>query len=281
MCNIIFLGTGGGRINMLEQFRKTGGFLIQHEDLLISVDPGPGALSGMHLLGFRPQKIDCVICTHMHIDHVLEAPLLIEAMSGYMLKRGGTLISSKETLLGDENGDRSITLYHQSKLERNIVFSNTDARELSFGDKGFFKITGVPVKHDDKSGFGFILEINGYKIGYTSDTEYIPQIHNVAYAGVDVLIANCLKPYVDGIPDHMYSGHLAKLLSATKPKVCIMSHMGMKLIRAGPEAEAAKIESESKVKTIAGRDYYCYGIKTKKWGKYKSVKNDNKSQTRL
>ena len=63
----------------------------------------------------------------------------------------------------------------------------------------------------------------------------------------------------DGIPDHLHSGHLIQLLQAAKPKLCILSHMGMGLIQSGPELEAARIESACGIKTVAGKDgyYYC------------------------
>jgi len=281
MCELIFLGTGGGRVNLLEQIRKTGGFLIKSKNLLISVDPGPSALSQLHSLKINHHSVDCVIVTHAHIDHVLEAPLLIEAMSGCMLKKGGVLISSKHTVLGDENGDRSITLYHQSKLEQNLVFCAGQTLQIQIPSKGSFKIHGVKVKHDDESGFGFVIEINGYKIGYTSDTEYIPTVHDKAYSGVDLLIANCLKPSEDEIPGHLHSGTTALLFSNSKPKTGVISHLGMKLIRAGPEEEAAKIESKSKVRTIAARDGYFYDLKSSKWAKYPLKKEPEKKQTKL
>ena len=281
MCKIIFLGTGGGRINLIEQVRKTGGFLIHSKNMLISVDPGPGALLQMHSLGIDPKKIDCVICTHMHVDHVLDAPLLLEAMSGYTLRKGGILIASKQIIEGDEYGDRSIISYHQSKLEQNIIFSANDEREIKINGKGSFNLRGTGVRHNDESGFGFVMEIGGYKIGYTSDTEYVPSLHDAAFKGADVLIANCLKPSIDGIPDHLHSVDLAKLLGKSKPKTCIISHLGMKLIMAGPEQEAAKIESACGVKTIAARDGYFFELKSKKWGKYSKPFQKKDSQTRL
>ncbi|MFH0927830.1 MAG: MBL fold metallo-hydrolase [Candidatus Micrarchaeota archaeon] len=280
MCEIIFLGTGGGRVNLLAQIRKTGGFLVKSGSLLVSVDPGPGALSQMHELKINPQKINCVICTHAHIDHVLEAPLLIEAMSGYMLKTGGTLIAAKSVSEGDQNGDRSITLYHQSKLGQNIIFGAGGNKEIKLNG-GSFSIAGVQVKHDDKTGFGFVMEIGGFKIGYTSDTEYLPHVHNKAFAGVDLLIANCLKPFADGIPDHLHSRDVASLLKEANPRACILSHLGMKLIRAGPESEAAKIQSASSIKTIAARDLYSYDLKSGKWARFAPAKKEEAGQKKL
>lgn len=269
MVDILFLGTGGGRFNLVKQLRGTGGFVLLGRSLTIHVDPGPGALLRLHDAHVNPESLDALIVTHMHIDHVSDAPVLAEAMSGFTFKHSGLLIASHSVLEGDKFGDRSISKYHQSLVKECVSFEPNDSKIFEVKkekkDKkendpsSSFHLRGVPVKHDDKSGFGFVLEMDGVKIGYTSDTEYLPTIHNAAFAGVDVLIANNLKSASDGIPDHLHSGDLIKLLKAAKPKLCILSHMGMGLINSGPEAEAARIESASGVKTIAGRDgyYYC------------------------
>lgn len=284
MSKLIFLGTGGGRINLIRQIRKTGGFIISAGGLNISVDPGPGALTSLHELNFPPENIDAVIVTHMHIDHVSDANVLIEAMSGYTLKKGGTLITSSSVTEGDVNGDKSITLYHQSLLFQKIILHAGEEKKITIIKNGkpiSFSMRAVKVKHDDNEGFGFVIEIGGLKIGYTSDTEYLPSIHNAEYSGLDLLIANNLKSSDDGIPDHLHSGHTIQLLKAAKPKVCLLTHMGMKIITSSPELEASKIQSESGVKTIAGRDGWRYSIEEGKWEKYapeKKIKKEEKQK---
>jgi len=270
MVDILFLGTGGGRINLVQQLRGTGGFVLQGKTLNIHVDPGPGALVRMHRAGFEPTSLDAVICTHMHIDHVADAGVLIEAMTGFTFKKRGLAIASSSVLDGDRFGDKSISTYHQSLPFQVERFGPDDEKEFEVMDSaplagkpaktvGTFSLRGVHVKHDEDSAFGFVMELDGVRIGYTSDTEYLPSIHNLAFAGIDVLVANNLKSAADGIPDHLHSGDLISLLKAAKPKLCILSHMGMGLIQSGPEIEAARIESASGVPTIAGKDghYYC------------------------
>ena len=269
MCEIIFLGTGGGRINLINQTRKTGGFLIRFKDVLISVDPGPGALSQLHSLGIAPTSINCVICSHLHLDHTLEAPLLLEAMSKFMLKRGGILIGSDWALNKDNMGDRAISLYHQSKLDQRIVLSPNQEIDVQLSKNVQVKLSAVPVKHEDLSGFGFVMQIGKYKIGYTSDTEYIPKIHDVSYSGLDLLIANCIKPNADKIPGHLNSCDLSKMLLKTKPKKCIITHLGVHILNVGPLVQAKMISENSNISTIAAQDGYCYDLNLSQWGPFK------------
>ena len=95
---IVFIGTGGGRFNLIAQERGTGGFRI-NGGINIHVDPGPGALLRGNELGQDARNLDYVIVTHDHIDHVNDAALLLEAMSDYSRGRGGGLVSSKSVLV--------------------------------------------------------------------------------------------------------------------------------------------------------------------------------------
>ncbi len=281
MVDLLFLGTGGGRFNLVRQMRGTGGFLLLGKNATIHVDPGPGALLRLHAAGLDPQKTDALIVTHMHVDHVSDAGVLIEAMSDHMLSKGGVLLASRSVISGDRHGDKSISTYHQSRLEQCVTLAPGEKKEVRIakaksGRPDSFSITAVPVKHDDPTGFGFVLTLDGVRIGYTSDTEYLPAVHDKAFAGVDALIANNLKTADDHIPDHLNSGDLVKLLKSAKPKLCILSHMGMKLIVSGPELEAARIQSASGVPTYAGKDgyYYC----TERCGWFDAAKEKKKAK---
>ena len=69
---IVFLGTGGGRFNLISQVRRTGGFIVRGR-LQLHIDPGPGALTACHDFSIDPGKTDAVVVTHNHIDHLNDA----------------------------------------------------------------------------------------------------------------------------------------------------------------------------------------------------------------
>ncbi len=250
---IIFLGTGGGRVNLLKQWRATGGFRINSKSANIHVDPGPGALLHGLKHGQNPSSLDAVIVTHFHIDHCLDAPLLLEAMSGYALKKRGILIGSKYAIDGDESGDRSISKYHVDRAEN--VYRAVFGEKKRFKTKiGEFEIEIIRTKHDEPTAFGFKLFIDGKVIGYTGDTEYSDSLAK-KFEGCNLLIANCLKPSPDGIPDHMKTSDIIHLLKIAKPSsLAVLTHMGLKFLKVGPEKEAEKIEKASGIKCVAARD---------------------------
>lgn len=248
---IIFLGTGGGRFNLLSQVRKTGGFRINGE-LSVHADPGPGALSSSLAAKQDIANLDAIVITHNHIDHTNDAGLLAEAMSNYARAKKGIAIGSKSVIEGDRHGDRGVSFYHQSKLARVVVAEIGVPIKIKSG-KGKATLTPAPVRHEDKTGFGFVLEMGGKRIGYTSDTEYFTGL-STHYKDCDVLIANNLKSKKDGVPGHLDSGSTAKLLAKAAPKLAIITHMGRRLLLSGPEKEAKKIGKASGIRTIAAKD---------------------------
>lgn len=248
---IVFLGTGGGRWNLISQARRTGGLRI-NGPINIHVDPGPGALIACHDFRQDPTKVQLLVVTHNHIDHVNDAGVIAEAMSCYALRKKGWLIGSKSVILGDEKGDKGISNYHMNALARVLVAVPGKKICVNIGGKKAL-LTPTRVKHDDKTGFGFTLEMGGKKIGYTSDTEYFEGIA-AQYSGCDILIANSLKSKDDGVPGHLFTWGTIKLFKQAQPKLGIIAHMGMRLIKSGPEKEAQKIQKESGVRTIAAKD---------------------------
>jgi len=251
MVEILFLGTGGGRFNLISQLRRTAGFCICGS-FNIYVDPGPGALVACKEFSFDLSKVNFLVVTHNHIDHTNDAGLIAEAMSDYSRKKRGWLIASKSVIKGDELGDRGITNYHMNKLEHVRVARHGQKIEIRAGKR---RATLVPVKvrHEDSSGFGFVLKMDGKRIGYTSDTEYYAGISK-HYSNCDLLIANNLKSADDSVPGHLYGSTTARLLSESKPKAAVITHLGRRLIISGPQNEAKRISRLSGVKTTAAKD---------------------------
>ncbi len=248
---IVFLGTGGGRFNLVSQMRKTGGFRI-NGSLSIHVDPGPGALANSLQYHQDTKAVDILIVTHNHIDHVNDANLMIEALSPGWKQKKGWLIGSREAIEGDAKGDKGVTAYHLAKLERCTIAETGKKITIEINGKTAVLLP-TKVKHEDKTGFGFVLEMDGRKIGYTSDTEYFAGISR-QYSGCDILIANNLKSGEDGVPGHLYTGVTAKMAQEAKPKKLLLTHIGMSLIKSGPEKEAEKIEKLTGIKTISAED---------------------------
>ncbi|MFH0737579.1 MAG: MBL fold metallo-hydrolase [Candidatus Micrarchaeota archaeon] len=249
---VFFLGTGGGRVNLIKQVRGTGGFRISSRSADIHVDPGPGAL--VHSVRSRLDllSLDAIIVTHNHVDHMSDAMALIEGMTHYGLKRRGILIGSGHTLSGDESGDRGVSLYHQSKVTIAHIAEGGQKRTFET-EKGEFILETVKVRHEEPSAFGFKIHMDGKIVGYTSDTEYMESLGR-DFSGCDLLIVNCIKPEPDKYTGHLSSEEVIMILKEARPKAAVITHLGIKMLRMGPAEEAERISKESGVKTTAARD---------------------------
>ena len=252
MTDILFLGTGGGRVNLIIQRRHTGGFIVRSKSLNMFVDPGPGALIYSKKNRIKLNTIDALFVSHTHIDHVNDANVIIEGMTHFGIKRRGVLFGSKSVLHGRGNEYGTITKYHQSKLKN--VYTAEPGKSVDITTpKGSSTITFTRTRHDDPTCVGFVLETDGKKIGYTSDTEYFKGLGR-QFEGVDLLIANCLKPEQDNYPGHMSTDEVATLIEEAGPKKVVITHLGMRMLKAGPKKEANKIQTITSVDTIAAKD---------------------------
>ncbi|MDR3291331.1 MAG: MBL fold metallo-hydrolase [Methanobrevibacter sp.] len=243
-----FLGTGGGRFTTITQKRMTGGFRIDgFAGKNFHIDPGPGALVRSHEFGLDPSDLDILFVSHAHTDHYNDVEILIEAITEGMTKKKGLVIGSKTVFEGCMSWGPCISKYHKSKPDLLMLFKD---QTINF-DK--FSIKGTKTSHGDPAGVGFQLNSNNLTISYTSDTGYFSDLYKY-YKGTDILIASVLRPGKKSIKCHMSTDSFTDLVNEIKPKLAIMTHFGLKMIKANPEHEAKNIEKQTDVPTLAASD---------------------------
>ena len=248
LMKITFLGTSGGRFVMITQFRATGGFIVEMDGEMIHVDPGPGALVRAAQNKINLRKLTGIIITHTHPDHSTDAEVVTEAMTLGTKKKRGILIGNEYTFKSSIKGHYVPVFckYHLNALEK--YHSLKPGQSANIGN---VKISAVKTKHRDSKAIGIIFE-GSEKIGYTSDTEYFKGLEDY-YRGCDYLIVNCLRPRNDGWPDHMNINDAEKLIRNVKPKVAIITHVGIKLLKK-IDYETKAITKNTGVKTISAKD---------------------------
>ena len=251
---ITFLGSGGGRFSAISQRRMTGGFRIDNiGGKNYHIDPGPGALIRTYQFGFDPRNLSGIFVSHAHTDHYNDAEILIEAITRGMTKELGTIFGSPSVLEGFEKWGPCISRYHQSKSRRVIL------RPGEISEVDGMKVKGTKTEHGDPAGVGFQIDYNGFKVSYTSDTGYFDELPDY-HEGADILIASVLRPGNRTIPGHMCSRNFVDLIEKVKPKVAVMTHLGLKMISNNPVVEAKKISKKTGVKTIAAFDGLSFNV---------------------
>ena len=255
--NITFLGSGGGRFSAISQRRMTGGFRIDNiGGRNYHIDPGPGALIRTYQFGLDPRELNGVIVTHSHTDHYNDAEILIESMTKGMTRDTGVIVGSESVLEGYDKWGPSISQYHKSKSDV-VVLKPDESRHLNN-----FKIKGTKTLHGDPTGIGFQINYRGFKLSYTSDTAYFEGLSKF-HRGADILIASVLRPGKRSIDGHMCTHDFIKLINEVKPKVAVMTHLGLKMISSNPVSEAKYIFRKTGVKTIAAYDGLSFRVNYK------------------
>ncbi len=249
MAKITFLGTAGGRFVMLTQLCASGGFILEMDQEMLHIDPGPGALVRAKQYKVKLRKLTGILCSHDHPDHYTDLEVVIESMTQGAKKKRGVLLMGENVLKGSGDFRPAVSRYHLRVLE-----GSKTLRPGEGGKIGSLEIKATPTKHGEPKGIGFVIS-GSEKIGYTSDTEYFPGLER-HFEDLDVLIMNILRPRNTEWPEHMSTNQAEKFLKALKrkPGLAIIQGFGMKMLRANPFREAAWLEKRTGVKVIAARD---------------------------
>ncbi len=197
----------------------------------------------------NPQSLDAVVVTHCHPDHYTDAEVLVEAMTHGTRSKRGVLAASKSVLQGNDECDPSVSRYHQNLVDRIETLKPGqafDVEELNF--------QGVDAKHSDADTVGLRVTASDVgSIGYTSDTSYFEGIGG-KYRGLRLLVLCTMWPRGEPLRYHLNTDEALRILEEASPGCVLLTHFGVKMLNADPEAEAAYLEESTGVPTVAARD---------------------------
>ena len=246
MNTIKFLGTAGARFVVSQQLRKSGGIWLTLDNTNVLIDPGPGTL--IRCLSSKPKlnprDLDGIILTHRHLDHSNDINIMIEAMTNGGWDKKGTVFSPKDAL-----DDDPVILKYVRKYVENIEVLK-EKREYKI--KNIYFTT--PVKHLHHSVEIYGLNIYGKKssISFISDTAYFESIEK--YYTEPILIINVVRMQENKKIEHLTIADAEKIIRANKPKIAIMTHFGMTIIKSKPWNLAEKLSEKLGVKVVAASD---------------------------
>ena len=248
MTELIFLGSGGGRFATIFQERSTGGLYLKEKRTRIHIDPGPGALVRLHDKNIDPTQTDMILASHAHSDHCNDLQILSEAMThGGKMKRG-VVLASRSVIKGNDGFDPVFSRYHSSIVK--IVRYLNDHEKFIYKD---IIVRAFQCYHSDPTTIGFKLFTKSGLISYVSDTSYhVDLIRN--NKGARILVLPLTRPAGARIKYHLCTEDAVKIVAQVKPELVILNHLGLKILREGPAKEAAFIEAETGVRTIAATD---------------------------
>ncbi|MGQ9465724.1 MAG: MBL fold metallo-hydrolase [bacterium] len=247
---IIFLGTGGARFVIAKQMRATGGIFFRVGGKNIVVDPGPESYYRFltFVPKFNPAKIDAIILTHKHIDHSADVNVYLDVITEGGFKKNGVLIAP-----ADAFGDGGVVYKYLLEFLRRVDIIKPKFELIMDSVRIIF-----PIKHEHRvETYGLKLSYNNYTISYITDTKFFPALIPVYKA--DIVIMNLLKLESSEI-DHLSVADCTEIISGIRPKVAIITHFGMTIIKAGPWNIARQLKDKTGITTIAAEDGKHYEI---------------------
>ena len=245
MNRIKFLGTAGARFVVTRQFRASGGIWLTLDETNVMIDPGPGSL--VRCISSKPKlnplDLDGIILTHKHIDHSNDINIMIEAMTNGGFKKKGVVFAPSDAI----EDDPVILKYFRNHVEKIEILK--EKQNYKIGNITF----SIPVRHHHRvETYGLNIYGKEISISIISDTKYFKGLESY-YKG-DILIINVVlfkeKPEID----HLSLPDAEKILSINKPKLGILSHFGMTMIKSKPWDIAEKLTKKLGVKVIAASD---------------------------
>ncbi|MHC1587498.1 MAG: MBL fold metallo-hydrolase [Candidatus Syntropharchaeia archaeon] len=249
---IKFLGTAGARFAVIKQLRASGGTWLILGGKNILIDPGPGTL--VRCLRSRPKldpsKLDGIILTHKHLDHSSDINIMIEAMTDGGYTRRGVLFCPEDALSEDP-----VVLKYLREFPEEIKILR-ERGEYSIGEIRF----NTPKRHvHGVETYGLNVRTENFTISFIVDTKYFPGLEE--YYDGDILVLNVLR-YTDDKReiDHLSVPDAERIISLRKPKVAILTHFGMTMIRNKPHEIAARMEKKVGTRVIAASDGMSFDI---------------------
>ncbi len=242
---IKFLGTAGARIVVSKQLRASGGVWLCLDEVNILVDPGPGTL--VRCTSSRPKldptKLDAIILSHRHLDHSSDVNIMIEAMTEGGFKKRGTLFAPQDAL----SVDPVVLKYVRTYVKAIKILKEKSSYQIK--DVSF--TTPLRHIHGSVETYGLNFKTSTFTISFIVDTRFFPEL--VRHYRGDILIINLVRLKPSHL-DHLCLDEAKKIIEEVRPRVAILTHFGMTILRAKPWKLAQQMEEELGIKVIAARD---------------------------
>jgi phosphoribosyl 1,2-cyclic phosphodiesterase len=247
MSFIKFLGTAGARFVVMKQLRASGGAWLSVGKTNLYIDPGPGALVRcLHSKPrLEPSLLNGILLTHKHLDHSGDINVMIEAMAEGGFKKRGILFAPEDAL----EEDPVVLKYVKGYVEKVEVLKEDS--QYRVGDIPF----STARKHRHRvETYGVNFKISPHTLSWMTDTRFFPELPNLYRGEILIIHVVRLKPIGDEPIDHLSIEDVKTILKKAKPKLAVLTHFGMTMIKAKPWVVAAELEKELGLKVIAASD---------------------------
>jgi len=160
--------------------------LISSETTNVLVDAGMSAreiVKRLAEMGVAHDRLDGVLITHEHGDHVGGLRVLIGTVKCPVYISGMTLDAYFDTRAGGQNGDSESAKRRAALKDKTEQIEST--REFRIGDIDFEPFS---VPHDAVDNFGFVAKKDGVKVATLMDFGHISDLIKEKLKGCDAIV---------------------------------------------------------------------------------------------
>jgi len=232
---------------VMKQLRASGGVWLSIGKTNLYIDPGPGAL--VRCLNSKPKlepsTLDGILLTHKHLDHSGDINVMIEAMTDGGFKKRGVLFAPRDAL----EEDPVVLKYVKDYVKKVEILEENSEYEI-----GEIKFSTARRHQHRVETYGINFKTSPLTISLIADTKFFPELPDL-YRG-EILIVHVvrLEPVKDVPIEHLSIEDVKAIVRKAKPKLIILTHFGMTIIKAKPWVVAAELEKELGLKVIAASD---------------------------
>ncbi|MHB8610811.1 MAG: MBL fold metallo-hydrolase [Candidatus Dormibacteraceae bacterium] len=237
---LTFMGTAGARFMVAKQLAASGGLYIEEGKTRISLDPGPGAIVQYAKRKVDLTKLDAIVLSHRHLDHVGDVNVMIEAMTEGGFRHRGRLFCPSDALDVDP-----VVLNYLRRFPQEVIRLGPNTA-YTVGDVTF---TTTPRHVHQVETYGFRF---GERLGWITDSAYydgIAEQHKADVMVIHVVLMQCRAE----LP-HLCLDDAERIIREAKPRLAILTHYGMTVWRAHPWELAADLTQRIGTEVKAARD---------------------------
>lgn len=197
--------------------RSRPSIVVEDGDTNILVDMSPDIRD--QLLSNEISRIDAILFTHLHYDHV--AGLGELRTLSFLAKRRLEVFGTPDVLEGLQRSAGYLFKAEKSD-DKNLYKPSAEAREISYGE--YFDAQGVQVLPFCQDHG--ICESAGFRFGkfaYSTDVVVLDETAFSALEGTEVWIVDCLRD--NPHPTHAHFDRTLEWIDRVKPKRAIFTHM--------------------------------------------------------